>query len=208
MSEVELEQLTWCKKCDSYRGFIDALIYKITDLTNEKFYIGSSKHELDCRLKGHKNDYKRFKKGRVHYCTSFEILENDNYKVEVIEQSPCNNKKELVRREGHYIRKAKQEGGKCVNKYIPGRTDKEYRETNREKLKVRSKKYRESNPDKANATCKKYRESNPEKVKATQKKYYEANSYYIDCECGRSVMKRGLTQHKKSQIHQQWEQSI
>ena len=236
MSEVELEQLVWCKKCGSYRGLGDGIIYKITDLDTKKYYIGSSKHTLDCRVKGHKRLFESFKKGKSYYCASYEILESDNYKVDVIEQYPCNTKKELERREGELIKEGKLNGGYCVNLNIPGRTNKEYYQDNRDKLNALQKKYREDNReyykeyrkewqkdnreyrkkydkeyreenrDKIAVRYKKWQKDNPEKIKVSQKKYYESINYYVQCECGRSVKKRCLSGHKKSQIHQQWEQ--
>lgn len=190
--EEDLEELTRCTRCKSYQGYSDALVYKIKDLTTKKYYIGSTFHTLDCRLNRHIREFKRFKKGKTHYMSSFEILENDNYQIEMIEQYPCNNKKELDRREGEIIKDAKLNGGgQCVNKNIPGRTIKEYYE-----------KYYYDNLEKELARGKKYRENNFEKIKVRGKKYREDNNYYVDCECGRSVKKLWLTSHKQTQRHQ------
>ena len=53
----------------------------------------------------------------------------DNCKIELIENYCCECKEELLRREGHYIRE-----NECVNKLIAGRTKKEYKSENKEKL--------------------------------------------------------------------------
>jgi hypothetical protein len=61
--------------------------------------------------------------------TSFQIIERDNYKISLIELFPCNLKDELSAREGYYIRNIK-----CVNKQIPGRTQKEWCNDNPDKF--------------------------------------------------------------------------
>jgi hypothetical protein len=53
----------------------------------------------------------------------------DDVRIELIEEFPCENKMELNKREGHYIRTLE-----CVNKLVAGRTKKEWREDNKEKF--------------------------------------------------------------------------
>ena len=136
----------------------DAKIYKLIDNTNGNIYIGSTYKTLDERLKQHIKDYKRFINGKHHIVTSFSIIENNDYIIELIELFPCNTKKELCFREGYYIINTE-----CVNRCIAGRTkneyDEEYRETNKEKISQRNKEYYEANREKISQQRKQNRES-------------------------------------------------
>ena len=71
-------------------------IYKLIDNTNENIYIGSTIFTLKQRLKGHEYVFKCFKAGKYpNNVTVFKILENNNYKIELIKLYPCKNKQEL-----------------------------------------------------------------------------------------------------------------
>jgi len=61
------------------------------------------------------------------------------------EDFPCESKDQLTAREAHFIRSLK-----CVNKFVPGRTDKEYREDTKDKISTRMKDYRDKNRDMIN----------------------------------------------------------
>jgi len=105
-------------------------IYKITsgDLT----YIGSTTQStLARRLSNHLTDYKQWKAGKRYGCSSFPLIETGQYEITLIELCPCNSKDELTARERFHI-----ETNKCVNKYIPGRTMKEWREYRAETKKI------------------------------------------------------------------------
>ena len=71
-----------------------------------------------------------------NYVTSFKIIEEGNYYMELIEAVSCSSFDELVKHERHYI-----ESIDCINKYIPGRTGKEYKIDNKEKIKEQKKQY-------------------------------------------------------------------
>ncbi len=47
-------------------------------------YVDSTLKTLEQRLKGHKSDYKKFKAGKYHNVLSYKILENNNYKIELV----------------------------------------------------------------------------------------------------------------------------
>ena len=108
-----------------------AKIYKIVCNITGLIYIGSTcKPILTRRLAKHRSDYKRFLNGYKLYLTSYEVLENNNYDIILIENVVCENKDALHSRERHYI-----ESLECVNKVIPGRSDKEYYIDNKDKIK-------------------------------------------------------------------------
>lgn len=74
-------------------------------------YIGSTCNTLEERLKGHENDCKRFlDKKSNHLISSIYVIFNNDYKIELIEDFPCNNKKELLEKEYYYI-----DNIECIN---------------------------------------------------------------------------------------------
>tara|TARA_R110000782_G_C14549428_1_gene384778 strand:- start:47 stop:496 length:450 start_codon:yes stop_codon:yes gene_type:complete len=82
-------------------------IYKIIDNTNDKIYIGSTIQTLEARLIGHKSESKN---NSVKNNSSKIILKNDDFDIELIENHPCNTKRELEIREQYFMDKLD-----CVN---------------------------------------------------------------------------------------------
>jgi hypothetical protein len=79
-------------------------IYKLVCKVTNKVYIGSTTEKyLSDRLKGHRIAYKYKKDLTNYYCSAFEILKNNDYYIELIENYPCACKDELSRRERHFI---------------------------------------------------------------------------------------------------------
>lgn len=105
---------------DEINRYREGKIYKLIDETNGNIYIGSTTKTIEQRLLKHKNSYKCYLNGKQGYTTSFIILENKNYKIELIELFACNNKRELINREGWYIRNLN-----CINKRLENRTEEE-----------------------------------------------------------------------------------
>ena len=103
-------------------------IYKIYCETTKKTYYGSTKHELRQRLWEHEYHYREYKKGKLYYQSSCDILENNNYKISIVEEV-CEDVN-LKDRERYYI-----ENFECVNIKTPNKTHKEYKEDNKEKIK-------------------------------------------------------------------------
>ena len=62
----------------------------------------------------------------------------------------------------------------CVNK-----TQRLYRENNKEKIKERDRLYQKNNPEKINEISRRYRKRNPEKTKERNRLYYENNKEKI-----------------------------
>jgi hypothetical protein len=105
-------------------------IYRIIDNTNGNIYIGKTKQKYLCdRLSSHKS---------LKDCSSREILKNEDYKIELIEET------DDINRERYWILNTN-----CINKQIPGRTRKEYKEDNREEILQYQSEYRENNKKKA-----------------------------------------------------------
>ena len=104
-------------------SLINAKIYKIVCGTTNQIYIGSTTKELSIRLRAHELDFKKYNRGKYHYVSSFAILCNNNYTIELIIDVLCSSQSELFKIEGAYIRDHEDT---CVNRLIPGRNRKEH----------------------------------------------------------------------------------
>jgi hypothetical protein len=144
-------------------------IYKIVDNTNGNVYVGSTcKPLLSQRLSAHYQGYKTYikpdKAYETKYVTSFQIIQNGDYYIELLELYPCTCNEELVARERYYI-----ESMVCVNKVIPCRTKQEWNAI-----------YVEKNKEHIAKTKKVYRESHKEIIAQNKKEYYQCNKEAID----------------------------
>jgi hypothetical protein len=87
-------------------------IYKIVCNKTGLIYIGSTCKTLNERLKEHVYDAKRYlDKKSNKFISSIYVIINNDYKIELIDNYPCNHKKELETKEYYYI--TNLEG--CVN---------------------------------------------------------------------------------------------
>ena len=189
-------------------NYANSKIYKITCNVTGLTYYGSTVNSLSKRMGQHRD---HFKKGRGKSCNSKLVLAAGNYDYCLVEKCPCDDKTELHRRERFYI-----ESNECVNKNIPGRTRKEWKFENKEKILEQTKvyraahgedqkqyraahredkkQYRAENKEEISEYHKQYRAKNKEKIKAR-------NSIKVTCECGCSVTKGNIFTHKKTQKH-------
>ena len=157
-------------------------IYKIVDNAYTECYFGSTIQPLYKRWMEHKRG---FVSGKKLYSTSilFNKYGIENCKIELVEAYKCENKEELNKKEGEYIKK-----NVCVNKNRAGEQmtqkecyekykgkKKEYQEANKEHIKQYHKEYREENKDKIKQKEKEYYEANKEQKKQKAKEYREAN---------------------------------
>jgi hypothetical protein len=146
-------------------------IYQIVCLTTGQKYISSTKQKtLAERLAGHVRDLKKWKNGKYHFVSSFTILEQGNYQIELIEAYPCNSKDGLNAREGYYIRTLD-----CVNKRIEGRTKKEYHETFRVELAEKKKEWYETHKTEIAEYKKEYYQQNKTELVEKSKEYNETH---------------------------------
>ncbi len=186
------------------------IIYKLVSNYTDKIYIGSTCMQLSKRKSQHETDYNRWKGGKFHFITSFDLYNLGDVDIVLIEQYPCNSKMELHARERYYI-----EQMDCINKCIPGRTNKEWYEDNKDKVKQYYEEYRKANIDKIKQTDKEYYQANKDKRKQYYqdnkdkvKQYYQANkdkmNIKVNCECGSRYIKRNMTMHVKSKKHQKY----
>jgi hypothetical protein len=157
-------------------NYNNSKIYCIRSDLTDKYYIGSTIQPLSKRLYEHKKHYKKYLDNKYNYVSSFEILQLEKYYIELLELCPCNSKEELLKKEGEYIRKYKNE---IVNKNIPCRTEKEWRNENKERLK--------ENQDKIS---KKWYENHKEELKTKK-----------ECECGGIFRYKEINRHLRTKKH-------
>ena len=166
-------------------------IYQITDIGYNKYYIGSTTEELSQIIARHRTNYKSFLKHGKKFMSSFDLFSEygvENCKIELIEYFKCDTLQELRKREGEVIKNTE-----CVNKCVAGRTEKEWREDNKDKIreddkirhaknkdeiKERKKEYYQNNKDKILVDKREYREANKDRSELA-KQYYEANKEKI-----------------------------
>ena len=111
-------------------------IYKIEPINNGDdgdIYIGSTKEKyLSRRFNHHKDSYEYWKNGKYNKVMVYDLFDKygiENCEIILLENVNYNTKDELHAREKYYIKSLK-----CVNKYIPTRTHKEYYQDNKEEL--------------------------------------------------------------------------
>lgn len=181
-------------------------IYCIRSHQTDKIYIGSTCQPLSKRLSDHRTTYKKYKKGKHNYMSSYDILQFEDYYIELLREYPCKCKAKLEKKEGKYIRKFIKKGI-CVNKRVAGRTRKEYNkqyyENNKDTNKYKDyiKKYYEDNKDK----FKQYREDNKDKIKQYDKM---RDSIKTVCICGSKYIKRRKARHEQTKKHLKYINSL
>ena len=165
------------------------VIYKIVckDLNVNYKYVGQTTN-LNKRRNQHKTACNNESDKRHHLYVYQNIRDNggwENWIVVEVEKYPCKDFNEAGKRERFHI---EQFGN--LNKVIPTRTDKEYREThkthiseyqkihyqeNKKTLSQQQKIYRENNREAIQAQQKIYSENNKDKQKTRQHRWYQKN---------------------------------
>lgn len=180
-------------------------IYRIRCNITGDDYVGSTCEPiLARRLAGHVSDYKLYLKGNRAYVTSFDVLQNGDYDIILIENYPCNSKDELYARERYWanqidcVNKIKGQGLICelgVQEY-----KKQYRHGNKEHFKEYEKQRYERNKDQ----LKQYYQDNKDQIK----QYYQVNKDKLQekhtCECGGCYRLDNRSKHMKTLNHQEY----
>ena len=152
----------------------NAKIYKILNDIDDDVYVGSTCQPLSQRIEKHRSSIKPTSR---LYRKMIE-LGKEHFYIELIEETPCENIEQLKALEGRYIREIS-----TLNQNVAGRTDKQYREDNRDIILENSRKYRENNKEEIAKRRegkkewkaeydKQYREKNKDKILEYKKQYY------------------------------------
>ena len=111
-----------------------ALIYSITCKTTNKTYIGSTKMSLEKRIYAHENLCGRWLDGKASFCSSYPLIESNNYETSILEHCTLEDKRD---RESHWVKITEN----CVNVNIPNRTMKEWYIDNQDRWRQHMKEY-------------------------------------------------------------------
>jgi hypothetical protein len=194
-------------------NYQNSKIYKIEpicDHEDDEVYYGSTTQLLCKRMSHHREHYRRYLNGKEHKITSYDIFDKygmENCNIYLIEECPCENIEQLRKKEGEYIK-----GNGCVNKVIPGRTPKEWREDNKDIINKQRKQYYEDNKDTVLEKRKEHYTVNKEAMRKKNKEYYKANKNAIlekikltyTCECGATITTGSRVRHERTKKHQEF----
>ena len=193
-------------------NYQNSVIYKIQHNDNESLcYIGST-----CNFKCRKNQHKTVcmnENDKGHNYKLYQMIrENggwDSFKCVVIEEYPCETKRQLNIREEEYrvnfnANMNSQKAFRDIKEY-----EKQYRKENKDKIKEYNKQYRMENTDKIKEHMEEYRKENADKIKEQRKEYNKVNVEKIKehkreiivCECGCDVKRANLSRHRKTNKH-------
>ena len=148
--------------------FSKGKIYTIRSLTDPNIYVGSTIQTLCQRMANHRSDYKK----NIGLGLNKNIVEDiKDWYIELYELCPCNEKCELLKKEGEIIRLIG-----TLNKNIAGRSKNEYTSDNKDKIKEKDKKYRNTNKEIISQKNKIYYENNKDQILEKVKKYQTNNT--------------------------------
>ena len=125
------------------------------------------------------------------------------------------------------IKNAHIKNNECVNKYISGRTIKQWLEDNKEDRKKKQEDYKMLNIEQIRKWQNQYREDHREEIKQKKAEYRENNRDYInqqqrntyeknkgkyavkvECCCGASVAKYNIRRHERTPKHQDYMKAL
>lgn len=150
-------------------------IYRIVCNETGLVYIGSTCETLSRRLSKHTSQYRAWvKDNSKKYCTSYIILDKQNYYIELLDLYPCICIDELTTREGWH-----QRNNECINKNIAGRTRQQYLQDNAVQIAEKEKIYREQNKVQVAEKAKQYYTDKQAQILEKAKQYYDENKDII-----------------------------
>jgi len=170
-------------------------IYKILNYIDDDIYVGSTCQPLSKRMAKHRSSINSTTKGHRALYAKMRELGVEQFYIELIEECPCDNKEQLHKREGEFIR----EFG-TLNHVISGRSKKEYYEANKE---VQSKAQKERyilNKERVQECIRKYNQEHVTEIKAA----YDKWNTKCDCPCGGKHTKAHTQLHFKTKMHQNY----
>ena len=143
-------------------------IYKMLNNTTSDVYVGSTCQKLSKRLANHKTKLNEGKETLLY--NKMSEIGDKNFYIELVEDYPCENGEQLKRREGEVIREIG-----TLNEKIAGRTKKEYKHDNREKIRQKEAEPYINNKEVINANHRENYQENKERINERHKKYNQEN---------------------------------
>tara|TARA_R110002020_G_scaffold475682_1_gene711690 strand:+ start:287 stop:850 length:564 start_codon:yes stop_codon:yes gene_type:complete len=173
-------------------------IYKISCKETGEIYIGSTVQIFNRRINNHL--------AKSNTCVSKHIIERDNYEFELIEDYPCNTRRELHAREQYWIDNTEN----TINIHREYESKEAYLEHTKEYQKEYSKQYRngerreellnisrqyyQNHRARQNELNKQYTLKNIDAIKAKK-------TEIIQCECGSYIQRAEKARHCRSRKH-------
>lgn len=189
-------------------------IYKLVCRKTNKQYIGhTAQRYLSSRKGNHVSDYKKYISGKGVYCSSFKILEGNDFFIDLIEVFPCANQDEARQRERYW-----QDQMECVNNYKAYISQDEkkiltkqnwvkYYNTHKKELNEKSKEFRKLHFEYSFCSVLRklfYEEEDKQHDKLLRKE--QINNHRKErvlCACGSQVPRRHIKTHQRTLKHQQ-----
>tara|TARA_R110000823_G_C15684195_1_gene474591 strand:+ start:107 stop:646 length:540 start_codon:yes stop_codon:yes gene_type:complete len=166
------------------------MIYPKCEHEEGDIYYGST---AEIRLSARMCKHRTSKNNECCCIKLFKKYGVENCIIELVEDFPCENRQQLNKREGYYIRE-----NKCINRCIAGRTHQEYLEDNKEQIKIKTKEYIAKNIERITEYRNKHSKINYEQNK---QKILENNKTKVSCpNCSKLMNKSSLMRHIK-QFH-------
>jgi len=186
--------------------YLNGKIYKILNYITDDVYVGSTCQPLSKRMGNHRS-VANYGKTKYKLHTKMRELGVEQFYIELIEECPCDNKEQLRKREGEFIR---QMG--TLNKLVAGRTPTEwgheYYIANKECKDKQNKLWKESNEDKVIEYKKKWYAKNfellQEKRRANKEQISEYKKRKYTCECGSCIRRDDKAIHERTLKHQNY----
>jgi len=179
----------------------NTIFYKIVcrDLEVKDCYVGHTTN-FKRRKTEHKSRCNNEKGKHYHFKVYQYIRENggwDNWDMIEIERKECIDCLDAKKTERYWIEALKAN----LNGTIPNRTNLEYYQDNKEKIKKKSNNYYKQNKEKKIEYSKNYYEQNRERL-------LEKNKEKFTCECGLSLTIINKKRHFKTKKHQDYLASL
>ena len=145
-----------------------ARIYQIRKTIDDDVYVGSTCQPLSKRMAYHRGSMNETAKQHRPLYVKMKEYGVDCFYIELIEECPCENKEQLRKREGHFIRRLG-----TLNMIQAGRTKKEWTTDNNGHVQENAHKYYEQNKEKHTQQSKEYYETHKEQIKQYNKEYHD-----------------------------------
>ena len=136
-------------------------------------YVGSTCLPLYKRWYKHKSFIFNENSNKYNYYIYQKIRETndfENWYIELYEEFSCDNKEQLMKREGEIIRKMG-----TLNTRVENRTNQEWRSDNKDYIKDKQKEYYIENKEHISEYKKEYAEKNKTKISDRMKQWYAEN---------------------------------
>jgi hypothetical protein len=176
-------------------------IYAIVCNETGEMYIGSTSKPIHHRLSQHKSSNNK--------CSSKQIIERNNYKLQLLESSVYETKWEILSREKHWIHQSVIEGGTVINKVTPIKYEinKEILLKSKEEIEIYKEQLKELQIKDAKAYTKQYQDSHKQYFK--DKRLEHSDKWQADflCSCGTICRRINKNRHEKTQEHKKFKLS-